>query len=156
MERFAGMNPEKQEYGDMSIKSVFEIMCGVLAAVIILLYPMTGLAGESARQGISSDHHVARAGQPRDTGPFSWMIRLYQRHISPINGGRCPMYPSCSRFAAQAVEEEGAKGFLMTFDRLLRCGRDLEEYPLIFHGGRVLRHDPVGTMPGCKTNESPE
>ena len=138
----------------MSNKSVSVIMCCSLAALIVLLYSLTGLAGES--RGISSDHHVVRTGQPGDTDPFSRMIRLYQRHISPINGGRCPMYPSCSRFAAQAVEEEGAKGLIMTFDRLLRCGRDLEGYPLIFHGGRVLRHDPVRTIPGCNTHESPE
>ncbi|MGA1796417.1 MAG: membrane protein insertion efficiency factor YidD [bacterium] len=140
----------------MTIKSIPEIVCCSLAALIILLYPTTGIAGESPGQGMPSDHHVARTAQPRGTGPFSWMIRLYQRHISPINGGRCPMYPSCSRFAVQAVEEEGAKGLLMTFDRLLRCGRDLEGYPLIFHGGRVLRHDPVGAIPGCTTHESAE
>lgn len=140
----------------MTIKSVFEIMCRFLLALIILLYPVTGLAGESSHQEMFSGHHVASPGDIRDMDPFSWMIRLYQRHISPINGGRCPMYPSCSRFAAQAVNEEGAKGLLMTFDRLLRCGRDLAHYPLIFRGGRVLHHDPVGKRPGCNTHESPE
>jgi len=152
----AGVTLENEEDINMSGVSIPEMMCGCLLALIIILYPATGLAGESPHQETFSDHHVVLPGGPRDTGPFSWMIRLYQRYISPINGGRCPMYPSCSRFADQAVNEEGAKGLLMTFDRLLRCGRDLAGYPLVFHGGRVLRHDPVGKGPGCNTHESPE
>jgi putative component of membrane protein insertase Oxa1/YidC/SpoIIIJ protein YidD len=66
------------------------------------------------------------------------------------------MYPSCSSFADQAVNEEGIMGFPMTFDRLLRCGRDLAGYPLAVHGGRVLRHDPVGKGQGSCTYEHPE
>ncbi len=52
-------------------------------------------------------------------------IDFYQTHISPVDGDRCPMYPSCSAYAGEAFEKHGAvTGWVMTCDRLLRCGRD--------------------------------
>ena len=75
--------------------------------------------------------------------PFSFMIGMYKRYISPIDGDRCPMYPSCSSFAEQAVREKGLTGIFLSFDRLLRCGRDLKEYPLVFIDRRPLHYDPV-------------
>jgi len=49
-------------------------------------------------------------------------IRLYQRTISPVLGPRCKYYPSCSEYAAQAVEEYGIlRGLILAGWRLLRC-----------------------------------
>lgn len=78
-----------------------------------------------------------------------WVIRLYQRYISPVDGSRCPMYPSCSQFAIQAIKQRGTMGIVMTFDRLLRCGRDLGDYPLTFKDGRTLSYDPVMHRSDC-------
>ncbi|MBN2374220.1 membrane protein insertion efficiency factor YidD [bacterium] len=72
-----------------------------------------------------------------------WIIRVYQKYISPVDRSRCPMYPSCSQFALQAIKQKGTSGVIMTFDRLLRCGRDLGCYPLTFRDGRTLSYDPV-------------
>lgn len=48
-----------------------------------------------------------------------------QQFISRADGERCPMYPTCSHYARQAFAEKGAlMGWVLTFDRLLRCGRD--------------------------------
>ena len=52
-------------------------------------------------------------------------IRFYQEHLSSVDGNRCPMVPSCSRYAAQAFEKHGPLiGWIMSCDRLVRCGRD--------------------------------
>ncbi|MFO7965291.1 MAG: membrane protein insertion efficiency factor YidD [Desulfobacterales bacterium] len=52
-------------------------------------------------------------------------IRLYQKHLSPVLGGRCPMHPSCSHYGIQAIERHGPiMGWFMACDRLIRCGRD--------------------------------
>jgi hypothetical protein len=91
-----------------------------------------------------------------DLAPFSWMIKLYKRYLSPINSSRCPMYPSCSSFTAQALRYHGEKGLIMAFDRLLRCGRDLEDYTLLFKRGRVLYYDPVIQRFECNRDESPK
>ena len=52
-------------------------------------------------------------------------IKFYQDHISGADGGRCPMTPSCSEYAAQAMKKHGTVvGWIMACDRLVRCGRD--------------------------------
>ncbi len=50
------------------------------------------------------------------------LVKFYQRHISPHFPARCKYYPTCSRYAIDALEKHGAfKGFLLTVWRLLRC-----------------------------------
>ena len=49
-------------------------------------------------------------------------IRVYQRLISPVVGQRCKYYPSCSEYAAQAVQRYGIlRGLVLAGWRLLRC-----------------------------------
>ena len=49
-------------------------------------------------------------------------IKLYQRLISPAFGSRCKYYPSCSEYAAQAIERFGRlRGLALAGWRLLRC-----------------------------------
>jgi putative membrane protein insertion efficiency factor len=49
-------------------------------------------------------------------------IRAYQRLVSPLLGPRCKYYPSCSEYAAQAVERYGIlRGLVLAVWRLLRC-----------------------------------
>jgi putative membrane protein insertion efficiency factor len=49
-------------------------------------------------------------------------IRLYQRLISPALGSRCKYYPSCSEYAAQAIQRFGIlRGLVLAAWRLLRC-----------------------------------
>jgi putative membrane protein insertion efficiency factor len=52
---------------------------------------------------------------------FAAFIKFYQNWISPAFGPRCKYYPSCSRYAADAVTEYGVKGFGMAAWRLVRC-----------------------------------
>ena len=49
------------------------------------------------------------------------LIHAYQKWISPAFGPRCKYYPSCSSYAATAIEEYGLKGVAMAGWRLLRC-----------------------------------
>lgn len=49
-------------------------------------------------------------------------IRAYQVALSPVMGGRCRYYPSCSNYALQAVERYGIlRGLVLAGWRLLRC-----------------------------------
>lgn len=58
-------------------------------------------------------------------------IGLYQRYISGIRGQECPMYPSCSNYGLKTFSETNfASAFILTSDRLLRCGHDHNNYPL--------------------------
>jgi putative membrane protein insertion efficiency factor len=60
-------------------------------------------------------------------------LRGYQRLVSPLLGNRCKYYPSCSEYAAQAIDRYGIlRGLVLAGWRLLRCNP-------FSHGG----YDPV-------------
>jgi len=49
------------------------------------------------------------------------LIRLYQRFVSPLFGPACRYTPTCSHYAAEAIDLHGARGVLLAAWRLLRC-----------------------------------
>ncbi len=50
------------------------------------------------------------------------LIRLYQRFVSPLLGPRCRYWPSCSEYAAQAIDRHGIlRGVVLAAWRVLRC-----------------------------------
>ena len=52
----------------------------------------------------------------------TFVIRLYQRFVSPFLGPRCRYYPSCSHYALQAVQRFGTlRGSWLTLKRLACC-----------------------------------
>lgn len=66
-------------------------------------------------------------------GPVLFVLRLYKLLISPLLPPACRFYPSCSQYAAQAIEKHGVvRGSMLAAGRLMRC------HP--FHHGGV---DPV-------------
>jgi putative membrane protein insertion efficiency factor len=53
---------------------------------------------------------------------FVLAIRLYQRTLSRLLPPVCRFYPSCSEYAAQAIERHGTvRGLALATLRLLRC-----------------------------------
>jgi putative component of membrane protein insertase Oxa1/YidC/SpoIIIJ protein YidD len=71
------------------------------------------------------------------------LIGFYQKYISDIRGGNCPMYPSCSQYGLEVFEEEGVvMGFQSVPDRLMRCGHEhkLYSYTLTQSGFKLLDH----------------
>jgi putative component of membrane protein insertase Oxa1/YidC/SpoIIIJ protein YidD len=61
----------------------------------------------------------------QETSFLSQSIGIYQNFLSRSDDDRCPMYPSCSTYAKQAFHTHGLiKGWILTSDRLLRCGHD--------------------------------
>jgi putative membrane protein insertion efficiency factor len=50
------------------------------------------------------------------------LIRFYMVCLSPLFGGACKFYPSCSNYAWEAIERHGARrGTVLALQRLLRC-----------------------------------
>jgi putative membrane protein insertion efficiency factor len=77
---------------------------------------------------VSSQGLAARAQQysARGNSVAAWtlllLIRFYIAFLSPFFGGACRFYPSCSNYAAEAVDRHGAQhGISLAFRRLLRC-----------------------------------
>jgi len=51
-----------------------------------------------------------------------FLIKLYQIIISPMKGPTCRFYPTCSQYAALAVEKYGVlKGSWLAIKRIARC-----------------------------------
>jgi putative membrane protein insertion efficiency factor len=55
--------------------------------------------------------------------PLVAAIRMYQATVSKMLPRACRFHPSCSEYAAQAVQQYGAlRGAGLAARRLLRCG----------------------------------
>lgn len=51
-----------------------------------------------------------------------YLIRFYQKHISPAFPSRCRFRPTCSAYAFEAIRRYGAlKGGWLALKRFLRC-----------------------------------
>jgi len=51
-----------------------------------------------------------------------FVLRLYQRLVSPGLPHACRFVPTCSQYALEAVEQHGVlRGSLLALARLLRC-----------------------------------
>ncbi|TGE34027.1 membrane protein insertion efficiency factor YidD [Desulfosporosinus sp. Sb-LF] len=62
-----------------------------------------------------------------------FMIRVYQKIISPLKGQSCRFYPTCSEYSIQALQKYGfILGSWKSIKRILKC------HPLNPGG-----HDPV-------------
>ena len=53
---------------------------------------------------------------------FIFVIRLYQRLLSPIMGHSCRFSPTCSHYTIQAIQKHGTlRGGYLAIRRILRC-----------------------------------
>ncbi|KGP92969.1 hypothetical protein N780_11555 [Pontibacillus chungwhensis BH030062] len=54
---------------------------------------------------------------------FLWMIRFYQKAISPLKPApTCRFYPTCSQYGIEAISRFGAfKGGWLTIKRIVKC-----------------------------------
>ncbi|MCR5097605.1 MAG: membrane protein insertion efficiency factor YidD [Lachnospiraceae bacterium] len=51
-----------------------------------------------------------------------YLIRLYQKYLSPLKTTRCPYCPTCSNYGIIAIKHHGPiKGGVLTAWRILRC-----------------------------------
>jgi putative membrane protein insertion efficiency factor len=68
--------------------------------------------------------------------PLVWLIRVYQRAVSPSLGANCRFVPTCSSYAAEALSRHGViRGTWMAMRRIGRCN------PLVPGG-----YDPVPSI----------
>ncbi|WP_082731912.1 membrane protein insertion efficiency factor YidD [Sporosarcina sp. HYO08] len=51
-----------------------------------------------------------------------FLIKFYQKAISPMKPPTCRFYPTCSRYGVDALEKHGAlKGSWLTLKRVSKC-----------------------------------
>jgi uncharacterized protein len=71
-------------------------------------------------------------------------LRAFQRFVSPVDGPRCNLYPTCSEFARQAVRRYGLlAGIVLTAGRLMRDNASAHlYYRRALVGGQIVLYDP--------------
>ncbi len=78
-------------------------------------------------------------------------IRTYQLLIAPSKGSECPMHPHCSLYGQMAFGRfNPMQAFIMTADRLHRCGHDLMNYDSVEVNDSVKFYD---SLPDSKPKE---
>ncbi|MBW2596114.1 MAG: membrane protein insertion efficiency factor YidD [Deltaproteobacteria bacterium] len=71
-------------------------------------------------------------------------LNFFSEYISKVDGDRCPMHPTCASYSRQAVKKHGVfMGIVMTADRLIHEGSEMDYAPLVKAGGGVRYYDPV-------------
>src|SRR3954454_15043687 len=118
----------------------------------VLASPSRPVAGGVASPGQAGWRRIEMV---YDGGPVRMLglmlrgaIRAYQLLISPAFPRSCRYYPSCSYYAAEAVERHGPwRGSLLAARRLLRChpwgGSGYDPVPADSVSGRPASAGPV-------------
>ncbi len=71
-------------------------------------------------------------------------VHLFQKYISPVDGQRCAMYPTCSSYSLQAIGKHGPLiGVFLTVDRLYHEGDPIEQQHPINKWGYIRFYDPL-------------
>ena len=72
------------------------------------------------------------------------LIRIFQKYISPVDGDRCPCYPTCSQYGLEAIRKHGALvGTVMTVDRLIHESDEIRLVRAIKVYDSYRYYDPV-------------
>ena len=119
---------------------------------LFFLGPAAGSAGEGRWEEPWPKQAAAPAGK-LENPPSSLSagqravqgaIGFFQGYISPVDGDRCPCYPTCSQYGLEAVKKHGALiGLVMTFDRLIHESDENRQAPLVKVYGSYRYFDPV-------------
>lgn len=76
--------------------------------------------------------------------PLKQGVLFFQRYISVVDSPRCPMYPTCSAYAIQALDKHGAiLGSFITVDRLLHESTKSEQTHPLTGYERLRFYDPL-------------
>ncbi|WP_052464535.1 membrane protein insertion efficiency factor YidD [Geoalkalibacter subterraneus] len=120
------------------------------AALILLLAGPSGGAKANAQAPSWGPWQVpaARNSAPVDKGSDMSILRygigFFQEFISPVDGPRCPMTPTCSAYALHALDRHGpALAIMLTVDRLLHENTPREKTHPVPGPGRIRYFDPL-------------
>ncbi|MDX1332223.1 MAG: membrane protein insertion efficiency factor YidD [Robiginitalea sp.] len=54
--------------------------------------------------------------------PFIWLVRFYQRYLSPLTPPSCRYTPTCSQYTIEALQKHGLfKGGWLALKRIASC-----------------------------------
>ncbi len=93
--------------------------------IFLFVFILCGISFAGENPTNASQDPSAPWEKDEQTHPILYPVKLFNTYISGADGNRCPMYPSCSQYCIEAFKIRGLfMGWIMSCDRLLRCGRD--------------------------------
>jgi putative membrane protein insertion efficiency factor len=122
-------------------------MVKIVISLLLVLFIENNVYGEDLMR--SPDIQEKREARETSTSysPLSIFldgsVRFFQNFISPVDGDRCSMYPTCSAYSREAIRKYGAiKGFVMTADRLIHEMDEARFASLIRKENSLRFYDP--------------
>ena len=99
--------------------------------------PFDMVAGQGTSQREDHQGHS-------ETNIGVWLASFFSKHISAVDGDRCPSEPTCSSYSVQAFKKHGlVMGWLMTVDRLIHEGDEWIVSPVKNRNGKGKIIDPI-------------
>ena len=117
--------------------------CNKIILFLAVTICCTACAHESRL--IMENSSVSNNRLDKPANPFIYSVEFYRKYISTAIGNRCRMYPTCSKYSIDAFKKHGSlMGYIMSCDRLLRCGRDeVRLSPPVWINGKRRCYDPL-------------
>ncbi len=117
-----------------------KVICGIM-------FLLLGLMATPAIAADWEPWEVSKKTQKSPTANHSVLqtaVHLFQKYISPVDGQRCAMYPTCSSYSLQAIRKHGPLiGVFLTVDRLYHEGDPIEQQHPINKWGYLRFYDPL-------------
>ena len=123
----------------------FSLLPSLFLLILSLVSGLSQGVSKAWAQGVPAQAEVASTTEPSGFNLGSWLVGLYRENISPVDGDRCPSFPSCSAYSVQAMRKHGFFiGWVMTVDRLIHEGKEETRVsPLVYSDGKWKIFDPV-------------
>ena len=121
------------------------IKASFLFLLIFLISAIPSAPGMAGEDEIARQSTADSQGDNQGYNPGMWLVSFFRKHISPVDGSKCPSIPSCSSYSVKAIKKHGFfTGWMMTVDRLIHEGEaETTVSPLVFSEGGWKIYDPV-------------
>lgn len=112
------------------------------------LFAVTGEAAEFVPWNFNRPALGEALDSPRELSLAAYLMYqgslFFSRYISPVDGDRCAMYPTCSAYSRQAIAKHGFFiGSIMTADRLIHENNEIDMAQVVEVGKSYRYSDSV-------------
>jgi putative component of membrane protein insertase Oxa1/YidC/SpoIIIJ protein YidD len=106
--------------------------------------PMNGPWDSPQYKSLSQKQKTSQRSTSIGSPFFTSLLTFFSEVISPVDGDRCPSYPTCAAYSKEAYQKHGAFiGTLMTVDRLFHEADEYRFSPTVKVYGVHRIYDPV-------------
>jgi len=116
----------------------------LIYGIVALLLYLTTAPAIADDWGPWESNKTTKKQQFAHNSTLQTAVLLFQKYISPVDGQRCAMYPTCSSYSLQALRKHGPLiGVFLTVDRLYHEGDPIEQQHPINKWGYIRFYDPL-------------